>query len=192
MKHATLAVFLLALAALPALADSIPIPPVTSVNASGMTTGGFFNSPTDYDLSGATSNACSNNCLGFEVENGVFTGRSTTNFAAAIFSNASGDAGEMFGHLGRVSFDAQTDVLSGIFGGKEQMIAFVNGKWAPVYWYTVQGAFSVNLGTGTGSLNLTKENFIGTADTPEPQTLLTLGTGLCAMAGVVRRKLRTA
>jgi len=43
-----------------------------------------------------------------------------------------------------------------------------------------------------GSLNLTHENFIGTADTPEPGTLLTLGTGLCAIAGVVRRKLRTA
>jgi PEP-CTERM motif len=98
----------------------------------------------------------------------------------------------MFGHLFRVSFNSQTDILSGVFAGKEQMVAFVGGKWAPVYWYQVQGMFSENLGSGVGSLNLTSEKFIGSSPTavPEPETLTMLGTGLCAIAGVVMRKLR--
>jgi PEP-CTERM motif len=91
---------------------------------------------------------------------------------------------------GKVSFNAQTDTLSGVFGGKEQMEAFVAGKWWPEYWYTVQGNFSVNLGTGAGSLNLTRETYIGTSPVPEPETLTTLGTGLCAIAGVALRKLK--
>jgi hypothetical protein len=104
---------------------------------------------------------------------------------------SAGVGGEIDGHLGKVSFNPQTDVFSAAFWGKEQ-VAFVAGKQFPLYWYTVVGTFTDNLATGKGSVNLTHENFIGTADTPEPSTLLSLGTGLCAIAGVMRRKLRTA
>ena len=197
MKHATvaLAVLLMTLAAaLPALADSVPVPPVTSVSFSGVVSGGFFNSQTDYELGGSNSfqnHFCTSNCGEFQVQNGVYTGRSTIDFASISgFTNSSGAAGEMFGHLGRVSFNSQTDTLNGFFGGKEQMIAFVGGKWYPIYWYTVQGTFTENLATGVGSVNLNHEQFIGTTAVPEPGTLLTLGTGLCAIAGVVMRKLR--
>ena len=46
---ALLAVLLLALAASPAFADSIP-PPVTNLPMTGMVVSGFFNSSTNYDL----------------------------------------------------------------------------------------------------------------------------------------------
>lgn len=198
MKTATLtivAVLLLALATSPALAASIPIPPVTSVSFSGVTTAdSFFNSPTDYDIGGSNSsqnNFCTSDCVEFQVQNGAFTGRSTINFAGISgFTNSSGAAGAMFGHFGKVSFNPQTDILSGVFGGKEQMEALVAGKWWPIYWYTVQGTFSENLGTGAGSVTLNHETFIGTTAVPEPSTMFTMGTGLCALAGVVRRKAR--
>jgi hypothetical protein len=156
--------------------------------------GGFFNSPTDYELTGTNSfqnNFCTADCVQFEVENGVFSGRSTTNFAEIYaFGNAPGLDGEMFGHLGKVSFNPQTDILSGVFGGKEQMVAFVGGKWFPYYWYTVKGTFSENLGTGAGSVNLTSETYIGTSPVPEPETFTMLVTGICSIAGLAVRKLR--
>jgi PEP-CTERM motif len=182
-----LLVALLLTPALPALADSVPIPPVTSVSFSGVTVTGFFNSPTSYYLDGTNTfqnNWCTADCTLFEVEKGVFTGRSTTNFAYVYgFANA----GSMFGHLGRVSFNSQTDVLSGVFGGKEA----VRGANNVYSWYTVKGAFSENLVTGNGTVNLTSETYIGTTSVPEPETLTTLGTGLCAIAGVALRKLRS-
>jgi hypothetical protein len=194
MKHATvaLAVLLLAMAASPALADSVPVPPITSVSFSGATSGTFFNFPNTYLGSSNIGAFCPANCMLMDVQvmpDGSF---GTQNFAEVYgFGNAPGLDGLMFGHLGKVSLNAQTDVLSGIFGGKEQMVAFVNGKWFPYDWYTVKGTFTENLGTGAGTLTLNSEKFIGTTAVPEPGTLLTLGTGLCAMAGVVRRKLRT-
>lgn len=98
-----------------------------------------------------------------------------------------GEAG-IFGPMGKVTFNPQTDILSGVFWGKEDV--FPAGTQFPPSWYTVKGTFSENLGTGAGSLNLTSETFIGTTAVPEPETLTTLGTGLCAIAGIALRKLR--
>ena len=179
---------LLVLLSLPALADSIT-PPVMSVAFSGVSVTGFFNSPTNYYLTG--TDPCSATCAGFEVQNGVFTGRSTINFAAVSFSNGSAVAGEMFGHLGRVSFNAQTDVLSGIFGGKEQMETLINGKWFPESWYVVRGTFSENLGTGSGSLNLNSSTYIGSTAVPEPSTWALILSGLAAIGMVKRRSAKS-
>ena len=191
-----LALLLLCARRIPSARRLIPIPPVTSVTTGGtVITVNIFNSPNSYYISGSGGGGsadCTANCLDFEVENGIYTGRSTTNFAEVYgFSNAAGAAGEMFGHLGKVSFNPQTDILSGVFGGKEQMVAFVSGKWWPEYWYTVQGTFSENLGTGAGSVNLTSEKFIGLSPVPEPETLFMLATGLCSIAGLAVRKMRS-
>jgi hypothetical protein len=78
-----------------------------------------------------------------------------------------------------------------VFGGKEQMAAFVSGKWWPESWYSVHGTFSENLATGNSTVNLTSETYIGTSPVPEPGMLITLGTGLCAIAGVALRRLRS-
>ncbi|MGB0011988.1 MAG: PEP-CTERM sorting domain-containing protein [Candidatus Sulfotelmatobacter sp.] len=187
---ALLAVLLLAFAT-PALADSIT-PPVMSVAFSGVIGGVIFYSPTSYVGGGSNmylNNGCLQTCTEFEVQNGVFTGRSTINFAQVAYVIGTDVGGELFGHLGKVSFNAQTDTLSAVFGGKEQMETLVAGKWYPESWYTVQGTFTDNLSTGAGSVNLTSETYIGTSPVPEPETLIMLGTGLCAIAGVLKRKL---
>jgi PEP-CTERM motif len=176
----TMKYVLLLLLAIPSLADSIT-PPVTSVAFSGVNTAGsFFTSPTDYLIGGGTPNTCSE-CLGFQVQDGVFTGSSTNNFAGVTFTNGPEGAGAMFGHLGKVTFNPQTDVLSALFGGKEQMETMVAGKWWPIYWYSVTGKFSENLGTGVASLNLTHETFVGTTAVPEPSTWAMLATGIAAI-----------
>jgi PEP-CTERM motif len=203
MKHATvaLAVLLLAMAASPALADSVPLPPVTSFTTTGTVMQGYFNSPSSYDLIGSNitnSGVCavSNPCLVFEVANGpgIRIGSIKDNSAQLWGFTSATEGGNMFGNLVKVSFNPQTDILSGVFKGREQLVAHLAGipdnKW-PNYWYHVEGTFTENLATGAGSLNLTSETFLKTTTVPEPGTLLTLGTGLCAMAGVVRRKLRT-
>ena len=186
-----LTVLLLALAAVPALADSIT-PHVMSVAFSGVTGGIIFYSPTSYVGGGSNmylNNGCQQTCTEFEVQNGVYTGRSTINFAQVAYVIGTNVGGGLFGHLGKVKFNSQTDTLSGVFVGKEQMETLIAGEWAPESWYTVEGTFADNLGTGAGSVNLTRETYIGTSPVPEPGTLLTLGTGLCAIAGTIRRKL---
>lgn len=182
---------LLLVFASPALADSIT-PPVMSVAFSGVTGGIIFYSPNSYVGGGSNmylNNGCAQTCTEFEVQKGVFTGRSTINFAQVAYAIGSTLGVELSGHLGRISFNAQTDTLSGFFGGKEQMETLVAGKWFPESWYVVNGTFTDNLGTGVGSMNLTSATYIGTSPVPEPGTLITLGTGLCAIAGIVRRKL---
>jgi PEP-CTERM motif len=178
MKYALLLLF-----AIPALADSIT-PPVMSVSFSGVQVTGSMTSPTSYYLTGtnaALNNGCASTCTEFEVQDGVFTGRSTINFAGVSFNSGTGLGGGLFGHLGKVSFNPQTDILSGVFGGKEQMETFVNGNWWPESWYTVRGTFSENLATGVGSINLKGENFIGTTAVPEPETWAMLATGIAAI-----------
>ena len=200
MKAALLVVLLaVPLVSIPALATSIPVPPVTSVSFSGVnTTGSFFNSPSDYKIGGANgsnTNFCTVDCVGFEVQSAPGCGPlgscgPSTNFASMNgFGGSPNLDGAMFGHLGRVSFNPQTDILTALFGGKEQMSARTPRGFFPVYWYTVQGVFTLNMATGVGSMNLTKETFIGTTAVPEPGTWLMMGTGLCAIAGLVRRKL---
>ena len=187
---------LLAIGSAYALADTItPPPPDTSVSFAGVITTGTFTSPTIYVFSGTNTferNWCSANCTDFEVQSGVVTGRSTFNYAEIYgFTDTTGASGGMFGHLGRVSFDAQTDMLSGVFTGKEQMAMLVGGKWSPEYWWTVQGTFSENIGSGIGSVSLSKETFIGLTPVPEPSQIVLLATGLFGIGiGVVRRKLR--
>jgi hypothetical protein len=188
------ALLLVSLFAIPALADSIT-PPVMSVAFSGVTTAGsFFNSPTDYLIGGSNgrNNGCATPCIEFQVQNGVFTGRSTINFASLAFYNGADVGGGIFGHLGKVSFNPQTDVLSAVFGGKENMEPFIAGNWSHEYWYVVKGTFSENLGTGVGSLNLTSENYIGTTAVPEPETLASLLTGMVAIVMARRRAAKSS
>ena len=182
MRHATaLAVLLLTLVALPALADSIT-PPVTSISFSGATTNTIFNYPNFYlHSSNEGPNFCPTNCVNMDVQlmpDGSFGKLST----AYVWDTAA----ITFGSLGKVSLNQQTDMLSGIFWGKEDSATATSGP----SWYMVKGTFSENLRTGSGSLDLTSEKFIGTTAVPEPETLSMLGTGLCAIAGVVMRKLR--
>jgi PEP-CTERM motif-containing protein len=179
MKYAAL--LLVSLFAIPALADSIPVPPITSVSFSGASTGIFFNYPNTYlGSSNLGDHSCSlTTCLLMQAQlmpDGSF-GKDS---GAHLWG---GDTG-IFGSLGKITLNSQTDVLSGIFWGKEDI--FTSGA----AWYTVKGTFTENLGTGTGSLNLTSGTFIGATAVPEPSTILMLGTGLLAIAGSVRRKLR--
>lgn len=180
------AVLLLALAS-PALADSIPLP-VTSFSTTGTNVVGFFTSPTVYELSGTNVSEetfrCIGVCLYFEVEDGVTSGRSTTNYAELF--NFAGE-GSLFGHLGKVTLNTASDNLTAVFYGKENLLSASN-IWA---WYTVKGTFSDNLATGNGNVNLTSTTYIGTSPVPEPETLVTLVTGICSIAGLVVRKMRS-
>ena len=98
----------------------------------------------------------------------------------------------MFGHLGKVSF--VDDELTAIFTGKEGIVS--NGVWS---WYTVEGTFSDYMPgllkypslVGTGGIVLNRETYIGTSPVPEPETLVTLVTGICSIAGLVVRKMRS-
>jgi hypothetical protein len=198
MKHATtLTVLLLALAALPALADSIP-PPFTSFATTETVMQGFYHSSSDYDLIGSNiaanlpTNCSTAICLVFEVANGSAPriGHIKDNTAQLWGFSSATEGGNMFGNLAKVSFNPQTDILSGVFKGREQL-GFVGGTPGTDYWWHVEGTFTENLATGVGSLNMTSETFLRSATVPEPQTFIELGTGLCALAGVARRKLRT-
>ena len=62
-----------------------------------------------------------------------------------------------------------------------QSQTYTKGEFAGVMLYqAIPGTESANLGTA--------QDFLGT--TPEPTTLMTLGTGILGLAGVLRRKLR--
>lgn len=189
---ALLAVLLLAFAT-PVFADSIP-PPVTNLPMTGMVVSGFFNSSTNYDL-GVTNitqgtNVCGGICISLEMQDGVTTGSSFPNYGW-IYNFAPGQS-VMFGHLGKVSF--VDDELTAIFTGKEGIVS--NGVWS---WYTVQGTFSDYMPAllkypslvGTGGIVLNRETYIGTSPVPEPETLVTLVTGICSIAGLVVRKMRS-
>jgi PEP-CTERM motif-containing protein len=161
--------------------DSIT-PPITTFSTSGTTITGSFNSPTDYNLNGSAyspgpiADTCQVNCLTFQLVNS----EPRTNF---VYISALSGGGLVDGNIFKVSFNSQTDVLSGSFWGKELMLS----PSVQASWYEVKGSFSENLGSGVGSLNLTSENFIGSTAVPEPNTLLMLGSGL-GVLGIVRRK----
>jgi hypothetical protein len=189
---ALLAVLLLALAASPALADSIP-QPVTNLPMTGMMVSGFFNSPTDYDLDVTNIQGtaiCSGICVSLEMEKGVTTGSSFPNYGWIYDFGPDGSI--MFGHLGKVSL--VDDELTAIFSGKEGIVS--GGVWS---WYTVEGTFSDYMPAllkypslvGTGGIVLNRETYIGTAPVPEPETLFTLLTGICSIAGLAVRKMRS-
>jgi hypothetical protein len=105
-------------------------------------------------------------------------------------------------------YNPSTGIFSGTFTGEE--FVRLPGHTQAFAVYLVSGSFSeslnldslgvcgVNSGfygsgdlcgtTGVGQINMNSERFLGTV-TPEPGTLVTMGTGLLAIAGLVRRKL---
>ena len=189
---ALLAVLLLAFAT-PVFADSIP-PPVTNLPMTGMIVSGFFNSSTNYDL-GVTNipqgtAICGGICISLEMQNGVTTGSSFPNYGWIYDFGPDGSI--MFGHLGKVSL--VDDELTAVFSGKEGIVS-----GGVRYWYTVQGTFSDYMPAllkypslvGTGGIVLNRETYIGTAPVPEPETLFTLVTGICSIAGLAVRNMRS-
>jgi hypothetical protein len=189
---ALLAVLLLAVAT-PVFADSIP-PPIVDFAWTNTDVVGPFYSPTNYDLSGTNilhgTAICGGVCISFEVQDGVTTGVAFPNYGY-VYNFFPGQS-VMFGHLGKVSLNG--DELTAIFSGKEGIVS--NGVWS---WYTVQGTFSDNISgllkypstAGSGGIVLNRETYIGTAPVPEPETLATLVTGICSIAGLAVRKMRS-
>jgi hypothetical protein len=175
-----LAALLLLLASLPALADSIPTPPITSIGFSGAIATTVFNFPNTYlHIDNTFPGPCSTNCVVANVQlmpDGSFGKQNS----AVLW----GGGANIFGGLGKVNLNSQTDILSGIFWGKEAIVA--PGPQFPEDWYTVKGTFSENLGSGVGSLNLTSENFIGTTPVPELNSWLMLASGLGGIFGLRR------
>ena len=64
-------------------------------------------------------------------------------------------------------------------------------------WYTVKGTFSdylplFEISQSPGAeRDLTSTTYIGTAPVPEPETFATLVTGICSMAGLALRNMRS-
>jgi hypothetical protein len=95
------------------------------------------------------------------------------------------------GGISGLVFNSSLGTLKGTFSGDE----FLVGAFHGIYEYAVSGTFFVtwngNGFTGTAGIDITSSTFIGrVGTTPEPGTLAMMGTGLCGILTVVRRKLR--
>jgi hypothetical protein len=106
-------------------------------------------------------------------------------FAAGDFSAFYVGVGSVVGTLSNVYFNSSTDVVTATFSGE---VVYVYGASI-----NVSGTFVADLNpNGTlGEMHISTQNGPNlNFATPEPGTFAMMATGLCGLAGVVRRKLQ--
>jgi len=104
------------------------------------------------------------------------------------------------------SFNSSTGIVTGTFSGDE-LIALGSGQNFAVYAVTGSFTDTVNLSTlgpctgiysgdtcgttGVGQITISSTRYLGNVSfAPEPETLVMMGTGLCGIGTVLRRKLK--
>jgi len=185
MKVALLVVLL---ASVSSLATSIPPPPpVVSFSLSGIGSG----------LIGSSSFSPAELFSGEFSKNSVFglTAYGTVGSSdwGGLFYDIMGSNNDETGinlHGGFAGGTFSNGILTSTFSGVE-FVRVSPGNW--IFW-RVTGALAENLGfngaPGTGSITLSSAVFEGRYSVgAEPSTYIQLGTGLCAIGGLIRRKL---
>jgi|SRR5271167_4555046 len=141
----------------------------------------------------------------YEVWNGNGNMKNFTNGDFEDEFGKGSNYGFVYGTLSNIVFNSSLDKLTGTFSGWAEIDK--NGWWSFTYFngtysqkVTISQTYSGNgytewygasgSGTITGIPNGYGPNAIGIAQTPEPSSLVMLGTGLIGIAGVVRRKLK--
>ncbi len=164
---------LLALATIPAFGNSIPPPPILSIALPSL--------------------ACDMGASNFGCDSGSSQTGITNNFVLVLL----GGFNFLHGNVTGDTFTGST-TTGGTFAGTFSAYEFVVGSDRGVYEYAVSGTFSI-LWNGVGStantaqinIPVTDVTFIGRVGvTPEPATLAMMGTGLCGIACVLRRRLK--
>lgn len=159
-------------------------------------------------LYGATSSSVHGgwNDSWFELVGGTSNG-SLGRFTYGYFEDEYGkgnSVGYIWGSLSSIVFNSSLGKLTGLFSGYVELDN--NGNWSYTYFtgrwtenvsltqtyngYGYQEWYGGNSGgTLTGVPNGFGPSAIGIAQTPEPGSLVLMGTGLLGIAGVVKRKL---
>jgi len=163
---------LLVVTAAPALGDSIPPPAILSISMTGLSC----------DI-GSLNSVCYNNGQA-----------SVTNHSILAFDGSI----QLHGDVTSFTFTGST-TTGGLFVGTFSANEILPGPNQGLYEYAVSGTFSINWAGNGSTTNIGQINipiadvtYIGrVGTTPEPGTLALMGTGLCGIVGLVRRKLKT-